>query len=255
MPRFKAKLADPDARLVVCLCTIPSPVVTQALAGLVDGVVVDMEHGAVGYPEAHAMMAATAGTDCAPMVRVSSIDPAEVKRVLDLGAEGIIFPLIRTVEDAKTAIASMAYPPDGIRGFGPFIAHSRWGTDLLDYPGVKEPDLVCVLTIETREAVENIDAICALPGIDMIVPAPFDLSTELGHMGDFAHPEVQSAMSRVFDAARAQDLPVATLARSAEDAQALFAKGYRAIAGFDILWLKSRAAEISAWTRPQDQGR
>ena len=77
----------------------------------------------------------------------------------------------------KLAVASMAYTPDGIRGFGPFLAHSRWQTDLMGYRNAKQNDLVCCLTIETRDAVENIHAICQVPGIDVIVPAPFDLTS------------------------------------------------------------------------------
>ena len=218
-----------------------------AAAGI-DGIVVDLEHGAVDISQAHAMIAATAGTDCAPMARVSSVNPQEVKRILDMGAEGIIFPLIRTVEDAELAVASMAYPPDGIRGFGPFLAHSRWQTDLMGYRNAKQDDLVCCLTIETRDAVENIHAICQVPGIDVIVPAPFDLSTDLGLMGQFQHPEFVAAVAKVEAAAEAAGIPLANVARSPEEAQALWAHGYRMIAGFDILWLKGMAASVRGWT-------
>jgi 4-hydroxy-2-oxoheptanedioate aldolase len=251
MPRLKEKLADPKARSAICLCTIPSPVVTQALAAAgLDAVIVDLEHGAIGIPEAHAMIAATAGTDCAPMVRVPAIDPVIVKRMLDMGAEGIVYPLIRTAEDARLAVAAMRYPPEGMRGFGPFIAQSRWGTDLMSYPAAKSPDLICCLTIETAEAVANIDEICAVPGIDAIVPAPFDLSTDLGLMGQFDHPEFRAATARVEAAALAAGIPLVNLARNADEAQALFARGYRAIAGFDILWLIGQARAVKSWTAP-----
>lgn len=114
---FRARLRNTPDRLTLQLCTIPSAVVTQALAAAgSDAVVIDLEHGAIDYSTAHAMIAATAGTGCAPLVRVTENDEALVKRALDLGAEGIMFPLIRSPEDARRAVATLHYPPDGTRG-------------------------------------------------------------------------------------------------------------------------------------------
>lgn len=248
MTSFKSKLFDPAERLTGVLCTIPSPVIPQALAASgIDTVIIDMEHGAIDHAAAHAMIAATAGTNCAPMVRVAEVDPVRVKRVLDLGAQGIIFPLVSSVQDAETAVASMKYPPLGIRGFGPFIAQSRWDTTLMEYAAKMQDDLVCVLTIETRQAVEAIEDICQVPGIDMIVPAPFDLSTDLGLMGQFEHPEFIAAMGRVEKAATAAGIPMGNVARAQPQAEALFSRGYRMIADFDILWLRDRAAAFKSW--------
>lgn len=114
---LKARLRDTQDRLTMQLCTIPSAVVTQALAAAgSDCLVVDLEHGAVDYASAHAMIAATAGTACAPMIRVTASEPTLVKRALDLGAEGIMFPLIASAKDARAAVASLRYPPAGTRG-------------------------------------------------------------------------------------------------------------------------------------------
>ena len=85
-------------------------------------------------------------------------------------------------------------------------------------------------------------------GIDLLVTAMFDLSTDLGHMGQFDHPEVQEAVRRVERAAQAANLPMGSNALSQEMAEGLFARGYRAIAGFDVLWLRARCAEFKAWT-------
>ncbi|KMW56612.1 2,4-dihydroxyhept-2-ene-1,7-dioic acid aldolase [Candidatus Rhodobacter oscarellae] len=247
MAGLKQKLAQ-DARLTGHLCTIPSATVTQALAAAgADLVVIDMEHGAVDYGSAHAMIAATAGTDCAPLVRITENDPAQVKRVLDLGAEGIVFPLIRDAQDAAKAVASLRYPPDGTRGFGPFIAQSRWGTDLMSYRETMQDRLVCVLTIETREAIDNVEAICAVPGIDMIVPAPFDLSTELGVSGQFEHPAFVAAIAKAEAAAKAAGIPLGGVALQQGQAKALFERGYRLIAGFDILWLRAATQQMAGW--------
>jgi len=246
---FKERLSDPSERMTAHVCTIPSATVTQAMAASgSDAVIIDMEHGAVDYASAHAMIAATSGFACAPLVRVAENDPAQVKRALDLGAEGIVFPLIRTAEDAEMAVASLRYPPAGTRGFGPFIAHSRWGTSLLDHRETVDGKLVCCLLIETRDAIENIAAICAVPGVDLIVPAQFDLSTDLGVSGQFDHPAFQDALAKVELAANAANIPLGGVALARPQADALFAKEYRVIAGFDLLWLKAVAAETQSWT-------
>jgi 4-hydroxy-2-oxoheptanedioate aldolase len=250
MPTFRQKLGDPDRRMTGHIITIPSPVVTQAMAAAgADAVIIDMEHGAVDHAAAQAMIAATAGTDCAPLVRVAEIDAAQVKRVLDLGAEGIVFPLVRTAADAEQAVATLHYPPRGVRGFGPFIAHSRYGQDMMAYACGFPDRVVCMLLAETVEAVENIDAICATQGIDVIVVAAFDLSVSLGLPGQFDHPDFAAAVGRIEASCNRAGIPLAGNALTEQAAQEQFARGYRLIAGFDVLWIKARAAEMQSWCR------
>jgi len=250
MPSLKHKLHNSEACLTGTVCTIPSATVTQAIAASgVDMVVIDLEHGAVDYASAHAMIAATAGTDCAPLVRVAENSEVQVKRVLDLGAEGIVFPLINTAADTRRAVASLRYPPRGTRGFGPFLAQSRWQTTLPDYRADIEDHLVCCLLIETVEAVANIDDILAVEGVDFVILAPFDLSTSLGVSGQFDHPDFLAAQEKVEQAARKAGMPLGGNALVAAQAEALIAKGYRMIGGFDILWLRQKAAELASWAK------
>jgi 4-hydroxy-2-oxoheptanedioate aldolase len=162
------------------LCTIPSAVVTQALAQAgADTVVIDQEHGAVGPENLHAMIASTAG-NCRALVRVGKHDEAMVKLALDLGAAGIVFPLVKTGQEASDCVAMTRYPPRGRRAFGPFIGHSRWGVSLQDYLPKVGSTVVCNILIETTAAIDNIEEICAVEGISALVLAPFDLSVELG---------------------------------------------------------------------------
>lgn len=170
------------------------------------------------------------------MVRVAENHAAAVKRVLDLGAEGIVFPLIRDAAEAAAAVASP-------RCAGPaaLARSSRWGTGLADYRARIEDDLVAILLIET------VGAICAVPGIDLIVLAQFDLSAALGVSGQFDPPDFRAALARIEGAALAAGLPMAGIAFSAAQAAALFARGYRMIAGFDILGLCAEAAALRAW--------
>ena len=250
MPTLKQKLRDGRSRVTANLCTIPSAVVTQALAAAgSDSVIIDMEHGAIDFASAHAMIAATAGTDCAPLVRVTQNEPGQVKRVLDLGATGIVFPMIRTAQDAADAVASLRYPPAGNRGFGPFIAQSRWQTDLMGYRPEMEEEMVAILLVETKDAIENIEAICAVDGIDAVIPAQFDLSTDLGIPGQFDHPEFVAAIEAVEAAAKSRNIALGNVALSQPQAQSLFDRGYRLIAGFDAIWLRAKAEEAQGWTK------
>lgn len=247
---FKSKLAQTPRKLTAHICAIPSPIIPQAMAAVgSDAVVIDLEHGAIDLAAAHAMIAATAGSECAPLVRVSQNDPNEVKRVLDLGAEGIVFPLIGTADDARQAVASLRYPPNGARGFGPYIAHSRWNVGFVEYAAQVEGDLVCCLLIETRAAIDNIDAICAVPGIDLLMIAPFDLSVDLHIPGQFTNPTFQDAVAKVEAAAKTADIPLGSAAMDHAQAKALFEKDYRVIAGVDVLWLKATAAQATGWTQ------
>jgi 4-hydroxy-2-oxoheptanedioate aldolase len=249
MPSLKTKLTQTSDRLICQLCTIPSAAVSQAFAASgADAVIIDLEHGAIDYGSAHAMIAATAGTDCAPLVRIAEIDAAHCKRALDLGAEGIVFPLARTVADAEQAVACMHYPPKGVRGFGPFLAQSRWGTDLAEYRSKMEDQLICCLLIETTGALANIEDICKVEGIDLIVPATFDLSTDMGIPGQFEHPDFQAALTRIEKAATTAGLPLGAVALAKPQADVLFAREYRMIAGFDVLWLREKTNEMRAWS-------
>ena len=138
------------------LCTIPSAVVTQALAQAgADTVVIDQEHGAVGPENLHAMIASTAGTNCRPVVRVGKRDEAMVKLALDLGAAGIVFPLVKTAQEASDCVAMTRYPPRGKRAFGPFIGHSRWGVSFQDYLPKIGVTVVCNILIETKAAIDG----------------------------------------------------------------------------------------------------
>lgn len=250
MPSLKLKLTQSTSRLTCQLCTIPSATVTQAFAASgADAVIIDLEHGAIDYGSAHAMIAATSGTECAPLVRIAEIDPAQCKRALDLGAEGIVFPLARTAEDAKRAVSCMQYPPNGVRGFGPFLAQSRWATSLTEYRGKMENELICCLLIETADAVANIEEICKVEGIDLIVPAIFDLTTDMGIPGQFDHPDLLAALAQIEKASNAAGLPLGGVALAKPQADALFARGYRLITGFDVLWLRERTNEMRAWTQ------
>jgi 4-hydroxy-2-oxoheptanedioate aldolase len=229
---------------------VPSAVVTQAVAAAgADFVLIDREHGPIGPETMHAMIAATAGTDCAPLVRVPGIDEAETKAALDAGAEGILFPLVRSADDARRCVSLVTYPPGGLRGSGPFVAHSRHQTPLFDYARSIGPQIACGLMLETAEAVENIDEILRVPGIDFVVIAHFDLSMALGVHGEFESTAFVEAVQTLDRAVASSRVPAGGVAFTADQTRSRIEAGYRLLFhGFDVLMLKELVATYTTWT-------
>jgi 4-hydroxy-2-oxoheptanedioate aldolase len=241
---LKDRLTGEQDALRGVLCVIPSPVAVQAIAASgADWVLIDREHGPIGREMVHAMIAATAGTGCAPLVRVPAIDEAEVKLALDSGAEGISFPMVRSAADVERCVALLRYPPEGARGWGPFIAHSHYGTTAAGYSSEVGPRLTCWVQIETPEAVAAIEEIVRVPGVDVVVLAPFDLSIALGVEGQFDAPPFVEAVEAVERAASDAGVPLCGVALDAQRAQALEARGYRAVLrGIDVFMLSAAVA-------------
>jgi 4-hydroxy-2-oxoheptanedioate aldolase len=251
MTSMKDRIHKTNDLLGGYLCLIPSAVVTQALAAAgADWLVIDQEHGPIGIEKLHAMIAATAGTDCSPWVRVAKRDEACVKPALDAGAEGIMFPLVRTAAEAAECVALTRYPPHGRRGWGPFIAHSRWSVELQDYLPKREPEAVCGILIETKDAVDNIEDICKVEGIDYLMVATFDLSTDLAVPGKFDAPILLEAVKHVERAVLKAGIALGAAALTREQAQGNIRRGHRILVyGFDVLILKQHARQTADWAR------
>ena len=176
------------------IATIPSIQTVQIMARSgIDWIIVDLEHGPIDLGSAHAMITATAGTPCVPMVRIAANEPWLAKAPMDLGALGINFPMICSRADAEKAVRSVRYPPKGDRLWGPFHAPFRWGVSMPDYMATADDDMICMITIEHVEAVERIDEIMATPGIDLAVIGPGDLATSINKRGLPDDPEVHGA--------------------------------------------------------------
>jgi 4-hydroxy-2-oxoheptanedioate aldolase len=191
---IKERLKDGKDPLTGFLNLIPSPVATQALAAAgADVVLIDQEHGPIGPEAVHAMIASTAGTLSSPWVRVPRRDEAFVKTALDAGAEGVLFPLINTAENAAECVALTRYPPRGRRGVGTVRCAFTMGRQPIRLLGPAR-QTVSALLIETRSAIDNLPEICKVEGIDCMTIIPFDLSTDLGVSGGFDAPEVIEAV-------------------------------------------------------------
>jgi 2-keto-3-deoxy-L-rhamnonate aldolase RhmA len=178
------------------------PLVSDALAGSLDFLWIDLEHSPVS-PESLAghLLAARARAKPA-IVRVPSVGTAFVKPVLDLGADGVIVPQVRTVEEVRQTVADCRYPPVGTRGFGPRVPSNYGRVPTLEFVAAANRELFVAVMIETAEALAAIDEIVRVPGLDSVVLGPWDLSGALGMLGDVEHPRVLAAIDRVVAAAR-----------------------------------------------------
>lgn len=231
----------PEFSLIV---TIPSVPAVQVLANQgFDSFVIDMEHGLIDVEAAHALITATAGTPAVPWVRIPWNLPWIVKPLLDAGAFGITFPMIRSREEAERAVASVRYPPRGERNWGPFYAPLRWGLSMPEYMRAADDDIIVCLLIEHVDAIRNIGEILSVPGVDLAVIGPGDLATSMGYHNQVEHPEVQAVVTAAEEAILASGVKLGGPARSAEHANRLIARGYRHIGlGFDWTMLVRGAA-------------
>lgn len=167
------------------------PILTEAMAQCgFDVLWIDMEHTGIGIESVvNNLIAARAGGTPA-WVRVPWNDPVRVKPVVDMGADGIIFPYVRTAEEAKLAAASCTYPPDGIRGYGPLRALNYGGITQMEFVRKNYRECRRVIQIEHIDAVRNLPEIADVEGIDAFIVGPNDLSASVGRIGEVRHPDV-----------------------------------------------------------------
>lgn len=201
--RLKQKLKAGEAALGFWL-SLNSIAITEMAAGAGwDWLLLDMEHSIHNDEsvERHVLAALNGGT-AELVVRVPSIDPVLVKRLIDGGVRSFMFPYVQTVEEARLAVAATRYPPHGIRGFSGATRASRWGRDA-DYLATYADDVSVVIQIESPEAIGNVAAFGAIDGIDAMLIGANDLAANMGHLGDTRHPAVVEAVQEAGRAIRA----------------------------------------------------
>jgi 2-keto-3-deoxy-L-rhamnonate aldolase RhmA len=191
--KFREKLRSGHVCLGASI-TLYDPTVTDALCSVFDFIWIDMEHNALSLESVQAHIMAAEKSAAASLVRVPSHDPAVIKTVLDVGADGIIVPNVRTPEEARRAVAACRYPPEGIRGYGPRRPSGYGRTGGSVFCKAANQAVIAIAQIEHIDAIRSIDEILAVPGLDSIVFGPNDLSGSMGHMGEPRHPEVVQAM-------------------------------------------------------------
>jgi len=217
------------------IATIPSVQTVQVMArsGL-DWVIIDMEHGPIDLAAAHAMIAATTGTPLVPLVRVGSGAAWHAKTPLDLGAMGICFPMTTRGTDAEAAVRAVRYPPEGERYWGPFYAPLRWDVSMREYLERANEEVLAIGTIEHIDAVDTVNSVVATAGLDLVFIGPGDLATSMGLKGKVDDPSVQGAIAKLESQILASDVLLGGVAHTSEQANAMIARGYKAlVVGFD----------------------
>ncbi len=170
-----------------------------------DWVFIDTEHTAIDYDTLQNVLAGFNGSKTVPVVRVAWNDQVLIKKALDIGAEGILAPMVRTPEETRNLVAACKYPPEGQRGFGPFRA-SGWYRDET-YTTTANESLIVMPQIEHVDTIAVIDELVSVPGIDAICMGPADISGSAGVPLQIDHPAVQDAMDKACAAASAVGLP------------------------------------------------
>jgi 2-keto-3-deoxy-L-rhamnonate aldolase RhmA len=177
---------------------LADPVISEMLGGCgFDFIWIEGEHSTLDKRGIDMHIMAVSKSGIAPFVRVAWNDPVIVKPVLDMGPAAIIFPFIKTPEEAKLAVSSCKYPPKGIRGFGPIRANEYSMMDNEKYLKLSEKEPWIILQVEHVDAVNNLEKILKVEGIDSILVGPNDLSGSIGLLGQTRHPEVIKLLDRI----------------------------------------------------------
>ena len=181
---------------------IPSAFSAEIIAhAQFDWVCVDMQHGIIDYAQMVAMLQAVSYTDVTPLVRVPWNEPGIIGKSLDAGARGVIIPMVNSRGDAERAVLACRYAPAGARSYGPVRANYSAG---FDYFANANDDVLCIVMVETRDAVADVDAILSVPGIDAVYIGPADLSITLGlpPAPDHDAASFRDAIKTILDACR-----------------------------------------------------
>lgn len=226
--------------------TVASPDVAARAAGLgFDFLWIEMEHSPITLETARNMILATRGLPGVPFIRVPFNEIWLAKRALDCGAMGVVFPFTSTPELARQAVASCKYPPVGRRGAGPGLATLRWPAPE-GYANFSDRNAMVVIIIEEKQAVEQIDEIVAVPGIDIVFIGVNDLSYSYGFRGRQDVPEVQSAVRKVVAACKGKGIPVGRPG-AADNIPSLMEQGFTVFqAASELVLMAAGAAPVLA---------
>lgn len=227
--------------------SIGSNIAAEAIAGAgFDWVVIDMEHSPNEVANVLSQLQAFNGYDTHTMVRPMWNEPVIVKRLLDIGSSGLIFPMVQSVEEAEAAVAACRYPPRGMRGVANTTRATQFGR-VTDYFEKVEDNTTIIVQAETVETMNNIEAIAAVDGVDGIFYGPADIGADMGILGNPMDPRIWDAIQVSAEKVMKLGKPVGTLVGSAEKAHQLFEQGFTFVGcGMDIGLLARSADKLLA---------
>lgn len=221
--------------LIGCWASLASPITTEVLgvAGF-DWVLLDGEHSPNDVTTFIPQLMALKDSASAPVVRPSSNDAVEIKRLLDAGFYNFLVPFVESADDARRAVAATRYPPQGIRGVSVSQRSNRYGA-VKDYLQHINEQIAVIVQIESQDGLHAVREIAAVDGVDAVFVGPSDLAAAMGHLGNSAHPEVQAAIASVFEQVQAAGKPLGILAPVEADARRYMAMGASFVAvGSDL---------------------
>ena len=212
--------------------TLAHPAIAEIMARAgFDWLAVDLEHSVITIREAEELIRVIELADVTPLVRLTSNSPDQIKRVMDAGSHGIIVPMINSVEETQRAVKAVKYPPEGKRGVG--LARAQgYGTRFKEYLEWQKEHSIVIIQVEHIDAVNNLEAIFSVEGVDGYIIGPYDLSGSMGIPGQFDHPEFIAVMERVRNVAREMDITsgIHVIEPEPKQLQQRIDEGYRFIA-------------------------
>ena len=240
---FKRAIAAGKAPVGAWLVSA-APSAAEALGCIgFDFLVVDMEHTPLDTPQTVGILQTIAGTSAQAIVRPPWNDVVMVKRVLDVGAQSLLFPFVQNADEAKRAVASTRYPPAGVRGVAAMHRGSRYGT-VPNYQKRAHEEICVIVQIETMTAFDQLEAIAAVPGVDSIFIGPADLSASMGFLGDMSNSAVQEKLRAGAQTCKRLGKPCGIVGANPEIVANFLDYGFSWVAvGSDLAMLASRATE------------
>lgn len=246
-PSFRQALAAADRPLTGMWVCSASPLVAEICAGAgLDWILIDAEHSPNGLESVLAQLQAVHGFPVDVMVRPPVNDTALIKQYLDLGAQNLLVPMVDSRAEAEAAAAAVRYPPHGVRGVGSALARASQWNRIPDYLARAGDTVSLTVQIESEAAVNAVEEILAVDGVDGIFLGPADLAASMGLLGQQEHPDVRAAVERCLAAAKTAGKPAGVNAFNEDIARAYLAAGASFIlVGADVLLL-ARASESLA---------
>jgi len=254
MPRntFKQALARRQPQFGLFL-GLANPISAEILASCgYDFLMIDAEHGPGDVLGVQAQLQAMAAYPVQGLVRPASQDPALIKRLLGVGAQTLLVPMVDTAEQARAVASAMLYPPRGIRGVGTGLERgARWNA-VPDYFERVQDQTCLIVQIESRTALRNLDEIASVDGVDAVFLGPSDLAASMGHLGKPGHPEVRQAVGQALARLKALDKAAGVFCADPALAAAYQAEGASFLAlGADTGLLRGGALKLLDVVRPQ----
>lgn len=207
-----------------------------------DWLLLDTEHSPNEIPDLVSQLQAVQRGTATPIVRPAWNDAVLFKRILDIGAQSLLVPYVQNAEEARRAVAATRYPPQGIRGVTASGRASRYGR-VTGYPKKADAEICLLVQVETRTALDQLEAIAKVDGVDGVFIGPGDLAASLGHIGNLGHPEVQAAIKDAVTRLKALGRPAGILTGNEEEARRYIEWGFTFVAVGADVGLLARSAD------------